>query len=203
MCNRVVYITSLILLVGGCSSTPERVKPPRIDVKSAANQAMEMYDADHDGKLSVQELAKCPGVLISLERYDANHDKTIDLDEFIQHLADLLRDRSGATQLGVGVTYKGSPLADAKVVFEPEPYLGSEIQTAEGVTTSYGQAEVGMPADKAPKSLKSMKLIQYGTFKVRITHPKINLPTKYNSETTLGYETILGQPFVNYALSNK
>jgi hypothetical protein len=203
MHNKVVFIASLIVLVGGCSSGPERVKPPRIDVKSAANQAMEMYDANHDGKLDTQELAKCPGVLISLERYDPNHDKTIDLDEFVQHLTDLLRDRSGATQLGVGVTYQGSPLADAKVVFEPEPYLGSEIQTAEGVTTSYGQAEVGMPADKAPAALKSMKLIQYGTFKVRITHPKIKLPAKYNSETTLGYETIPGQPFAKFALSNK
>lgn len=200
---RVELISLLVLFVGGCSGGPERVKPPRIDVKLAANQAMEMYDTDDDGKLSVQELAKCPGVLISLERYDTNHDKTIDLGEFVQHLTDLLRDRSGATQLGVGVTFQGSPLADAKVVMEPEPYLGSEIQTAEGVTTSYGQAEMGMPPDKAPAALRSMKLIQYGTFKVRITHPKIKLPAKYNSETTLGYETIPGQPFTTFALSNK
>jgi hypothetical protein len=200
---KVAFIESLISLALGCSGGPERVKPPRIDVKSASKQAMEMYDANHDGKLSVEELAQCPGVLVSLDRYDANQDKAIDLEEFTQHLTDLLRDGSGATQLGVGVTYQGSPLADAKVVMEPETYLGSDIQTAEGITTSYGQAEVGMPSDKVPAALKSMKLIQYGTFKVRITHPKINLPAKYNSETTLGYETIPGQPFVSFALSNK
>jgi hypothetical protein len=161
---------------------------------------MEMYDVDHDGKLSVDELAKCPGVLIRIDQYDSNHDKAIDLEEFTQHLTNLLRDGSGATQLGVGVTYQGRPLADAKVVLEPEPYLGSDIQTAEGATTNYGQASVGMPPDKAPAALKSMKLIQYGTFKVRITHPTIKLPTKYNTETTLGYETIPGEPFVNFAL---
>jgi hypothetical protein len=127
----------------------------------------------------------------------------IDQEEFGQHLADLLRHGTGATQLGVGVTYNGSPLADAKVVMEAEPYLGSDIQSAEGVTTGYGQATVGMPADKVPADLKNMKLIQYGTFKVRITHPKINLPAKYNTETTLGYETIPGEPFVNFALSSK
>ncbi len=201
MDNKVLLIAPLVvLLTVGCSSAPERVKPPRIDVKSAANQAMEMYDANHDGKLSVDELAKCPGVLISLDRYDLNHDKEIDLEEFTQHLTNLLRDHAGATQLGVGVTYQGSPLADATVVMEPEPYLGSDIQPAEGVTTGFGKADVGIPPSKAPAALKSMKLIQYGTFKVRITHPKINLPAKYNSQTTLGYETIPGQPFVNFAL---
>jgi hypothetical protein len=57
-----------------------------------------------------------------------------------------------------------------------------------------------MPAEKAPAHLKSMKLIQYGTFKVRITHPTTKLPAKYNTDTTLGYETIPGEPFVNFAL---
>ena len=162
-----------------------------------------MYDTNHDGKLSVDELAKCPGVLISINGYDTNHDKAIDLEEFAHHLANLLRHGTGATQLGVGVTYQGSPLADAEVLLEPEPYLGSEIQPAHGITTSYGKATVGMPPEKAPAALKSMKLIQYGTFKVRITHPKINLPSKYNTDTTLGYETIPGEPFVKFALSNK
>jgi hypothetical protein len=179
------------------------VKPPHIDPKAAAKQAMELYDANKDGKLSTDELVKCPGVLVSLDRYDANRDKVIDEEEFANHLADLLRHGTGATQLGVGVTFQGSPLADATVVLEPEPYLGNEIQSAEGVTTNSGQATVRMPPDKAPATLKAMKLIQYGTFKVRITHPKISLPLKYNSETTLGYETIPGQPFVSFALSNK
>lgn len=164
---------------------------------------MELYDTNHDGKLSTEEMAKCPGVLISIKRYDANNDKSIDVEEFKQHLADLLRHGTGATQLGVGITYNGSPLADAKVVLEPEPYLGTDIQSAEGVTTNSGLAQVGIPADKAPAALKGMKLIQYGTFKVRITHPKISLPAKYNTETTLGYETIPGEPFVNFALTSK
>jgi len=184
----------------GCSSGPERVKPPRINPTAAARQAIELYDTDHDGKLSQEELARCPGVLISIGRYDANRDKMIDGEEFRTHLENLLKNGTGATQLACNVSYKGQPLAGATVVLEPEPYLGTEIQAAEGVTTNAGIADVGMPPEKSPAALRSMKLIQYGTFKVRITHPTINLPAKYNTETTLGYETIPGEPSVNFVL---
>jgi hypothetical protein len=193
----------MLVLVGGCTGGPERVKPRRIDTSAAATQALELYDTNRDGKLSQEELAKCPGVLISMSGYDTNRDKFVDEAEFRDHLIHLLRNGRGATQLGCNVIYQGRPLAGAKVVLEPEPYLGNEIQAAEGVTSSYGAAEVGMPADKAPEALKNMKLIQYGTFKVRITHPTINIPAKYNTETTLGYETIPGEPSVTFVLNTK
>jgi hypothetical protein len=188
------------VLVAGCSGGPQRVKPPKIDVSSSAAKAIELYDTNHDGKLSQEELAKCPGILVMLDSYDTNHDKFVDQEEIRERLSLLLRNGTGATQLGCNITYKGSPLVGAKVVFEPEPYLGTDIQAAEGTTNNYGAAELGMPAEKAPAALKNMNLIQYGTFKVRVTHPTINLPPKYNSETTLGYETIPGLPTVSFNL---
>ena len=191
------------MLIGGCSGGPQVVKPPKINVSSAAQQAIELYDTNHDGKLSQEELAKCPAILISLDGYDTNHDKFVDQQEIQDHLAYLLRNGTGATQLACNVSYQGNPLAGAKVVFEPEPYLGNDIQTAQGVTNKAGAAELGMPPEKAPAALKNMKLIQYGTYKVRITHPTINLPAKYNTETTLGYETIPGQPTVSFVLNAK
>ena len=148
----------MVVLVGGCSGGPQRVKPPRIDTSAAATQAMELYDTNHDGKLSQEELAKCPGVLISMDGYDTNHDKLVDEEEFRDHLVHLLKNGTGATQLACNVSYQGRPLAGAKVVLEPEPYLGNEIQAAEGVTSSYGAADVGMPADKAPDALKSHEI---------------------------------------------
>lgn len=188
------------ILAGGCSGGPDRIKPPQIDTSAAAVQAMQLYDSNHDGKLSKEELAKCPGVLLHFESYDTNHDKAVDQEELQSHLAHLLRNGTGATQLACNIVYQGQPLSGAKVVLEPESYLGTDIQAAEGVTSNYGAAEVGMPADKAPAALKNMKLIQYGTFKVRVTHPTINIPAKYNTDTTLGYETIPNQPSVSFVL---
>jgi len=188
------------LLIAGCSGGPERVKAPKIDLDAAATQAMELYDIDHDGKLSEKELAKCPGVLITLAGYDTNKDKSIDAEEFHAHLDNLLGDRIGATQLMANVSFQGKPLSGASVVFEPEPYLGTDIQPAHGTTTNAGTADLAIPPEKAPAALKNFKLIQYGTYKVRITHPSIAIPAKYNTDTTLGYETIPGQPTVNFAL---
>jgi hypothetical protein len=191
------------VLVGGCSGGPDRVKPPKIDPSSAATQAMEIYDVDHDGKLSEMELAKCPGVLAARAGYDTNQDKFIDVEEFRAHLTNLLSGKVGATQLTGTVIYAGQPLSGAIVQFEPESYLGSEIEAAQGVTGHAGTAEIGMPPEKAPEALKRFKLIQYGTYRVRITHPSVAIPAKYNTETTLGYETIPGQPGVTFTLTAK
>jgi hypothetical protein len=43
-------------------------------------------------------------------------------------------------------------------------------------------------------------MVHYGTFKVRITHPSIQIPAKYNTETELGYETEVGNPYANFDL---
>jgi hypothetical protein len=193
----------LMLLIAGCSGAPARVKPPKINPSSAAAQAMELYDTDHDGKLSQAEAAKCPGVLVAFDRYDANHDKFIDASEFEEHLQELLKHGTGGTALSCNIIYDGHPLADATVVLDPEPYLGTEIQSAEGVTASYGAARVGIAADRLPAELQRVKLVQYGTFKVRVTHPKIKIPAKYNTDTTLGYETIPGDPAASFTLTSK
>jgi hypothetical protein len=188
------------VFIAGCSGGPQRVKPPKIDIDAAATQAIELYDTDHDGKLSENELSKCPGVLVMLTGYDTNGDKHVDAAEFNARLKSLLQSGSGATQLAANVSFKGKPLSGCTITFEPEPYLGTDIQIAQGVSGNSGIAEVGIPEDKAPAALKNFKLIQYGTYKVRLTHPTIAIPAKYNTETTLGYETIPGQPTVSFAL---
>jgi hypothetical protein len=161
---------------------------------------MELYDANHDEKLTEVELVKCPGVLVSMKKYDANNDKAIDAAEFEERLMQLLRTKRGATQLACNIMYKGEPLSGATVNLEPEPYLGEEIRAAEGITTNSGRADVGMAPEFAPAALKNRKLIHYGTFKVRVTHPTIQIPAKYNTDTTLGYETIPGQPTASFVL---
>ena len=166
------------VLIAGCSGGPERVKAPKIDLDAAATQAIELYDTDHDGKLSEKELVQCPGVLKTLAGYDTNKDKFIDAEEFHRHLVNLLGDHTGATQLMANVSFQGRPLSGASVVFEPEPYLGDDIQTATGVTSNAGTADLAIPSEKVPAALKNFKLIQYGTYKVRITHPSIAIPAK-------------------------
>jgi hypothetical protein len=190
----------LILVAAGCSRSPERFKAPKVDATTAAGAAVERYDANGDGLLSKQELAKCPAILGKLSAYDRNGDSSVDKAEIEHQLSQLLKHGTGGTQLSCLVTYKKKPLGGAEVVLEPEPYLGSEVQTARGTTNGSGSAQLAIPAEYLPSHLQRMKAVHYGTFKVRITHPSISIPAKYNTETELGYETEIGNPMVRFEL---
>ena len=191
----------LIVLVtmAGCSGRPERFAAPDVDHEDAASQAVELYDKSGDGDLDADELKACPAILAKLTAYDQNANGSVDSKEIAAHLGQLLNG-TGGTQLSAVVTLKGKPLSGANVVMEPEPYLGAEIQTAKGVTDGSGSARLGIPPEFVPEHVRRIAAVHYGTFKFRITHPSINIPKKYNTETELGYETEIGNPVVRFDL---
>lgn len=195
----------LSLFAAGCSREPSRVTAPNIDPDTAAAAALELYDSNHDGSLSKAELAKNPAVLLSFAAYDLNGDGAIGGDEFVARLSELYGKRIGLTEVSSKVTYQGRPLKDAVVVFEPEPYLGEEIPEARGTTDANGTASMTIAAEFLPENLRqrNRSLTKVGTYKVRITHPNMSLPDKYNTQTTLGYETQIGSPFATFSLSAK
>jgi hypothetical protein len=201
--RRLFVLFGSIAALVGCSRGPGRFEAPEVDPESAAASAMELYDANDDAALSKEELANCPGILAQIKLYDQNGNGAVDQDEISRRLADLLKYRTGATGLNALVLYNGKPLGGATVVLEPEPYLGDQVQKAEGVTDGAGSADLGIPPEFVPEHLRRIKCVHYGTFKVRINHPTIPLPAKYNTATELGYETQPGDPYVRFALSSK
>ena len=192
-----------LFLLSGCSRTPAQFEAPDVNTQSAAVQAIEQYDGNGDKSLSTEELAKCPGILSKITLYDLNADKAVDQEEIATRLAELLKYGTGGTALTARVALNGRPLRGAAVVLEPEPYLGNEVQTAEGVTNGAGSAALGIPPEYVPEHLRRKKLVHFGTFKVRITHPSISIPEKYNTDTQLGYETEPGNPYARFALTSK
>lgn len=70
----------------------------------------------------------------------------------------------------------------------------------QGITDADGVAQMAIPNEKLPADQQGLKAIHYGTYKVRITHPTTKLPGKYNTETTLGYESRPGDPYATYSL---
>lgn len=195
-------LAPLFLCLSACSSTPPRFDTPAVDVDAAGLQAIELYDKNGDKKLDENELTACPGVKAKLKIYDANGDGAVDQAEMTTRLSGLVN-RTGGSQLKATVLFNGRPLKDAKVVIEPEPYLGGEVSAAEGITNSAGLAKIGMPPERAPEHLRRFSIVHHGTFKVRITHPSVQLPAKYNTATELGYETEVGNPNVTFNLSGK
>jgi hypothetical protein len=191
------------ICVIGCSRGPGRIKPPDVDPVSAAGNAMELYDVDKNGSLSEAELEKCPGIKEAMKVYDVDGNGSVSREEIAARITELHKHGVGLTRLMCDVTLNGRGLKDATVEFEPETYLGNEIMPAQGVTNERGLAEIAIASDMLPEDQRDLKAIHYGTYKVRITHPSIKLPPKYNTDTTLGYESRPGDPYATFALKSK
>ena len=198
---RSLCLTALFPVLMGCSRGPARFDAPEVEPQAAAEEAIRLYDANSDGMLSKEELVKCPAVLSKLAVYDQDGSGSLTAVEISNQISTLFKNGTGGTKLNCLVTYKGRPLSGATVVLEPEPYLGDGIQTATGSTDGAGAAQMGIPPEFVPEHLRRMKSVHYGTFKVRVTHPTISIPAKYNTETELGYETEPGNPFARFVLN--
>ena len=194
-----IFLTCMI----GCSRGPSRIKPPDVDPESAADAAIELYDSDKNGALSATELEKCPGILAELKKYDSDANGAVSRDEIVFRISALRRHSVGLTRLNCDVKLNGRGISNAAIEFEPEPYLGEEVKTARGTTNERGVAQMAIPSEELPEDQRDLKAVHYGTYKVRITHPTIELPPKYNTETTLGYESRPGDPYAAFVLTTK
>ena len=165
-------------------------------------EAIELYDQNGDAQLDLDELAQCPGILSSLGAYDADGSETVSQQEIANRLATRGAKRIGLLSMQAQVRFNGKPLPGADVTFLPEPYLGEEIKTAYGKTTSGGSAFMAIPDEELPESQRGLNAIHVGTYKVLVSHPEVELPPQYSSatETPLGFETESGQSIVRFDL---
>jgi hypothetical protein len=177
----------VILAAGGCwDSAPDRIVPPGIDAAAAGQGAMEQYDTNKDGKVDGEELDKAPTLKAAIDNLDTNKDGAVSADEVAARVKTWQDSRVGVYNLSCTVYYKGKPLSDATVTFVPEKFLGDSVKPATGVTDQSGTvcpsvAQDASNADFPPGA-------HPGLFLVKITKDGLNIPAKYNAETTLGEE---------------
>lgn len=179
-------------LLAGCSGGPQRVAASGIDPSDAAQKAIRQYDQDGDGSLSDAELQACPGILLNKSVYDSDQNGAISAQEIEARLAELTSAHIGQMPLQLLVLWNGRPLAGADVKMVPEEYLGSEVKAAAGRTGESGVTVMDIPDEELPQSERGLRGVHVGTFRVEVTHPTVPIPQKYNSHTTLGYESQLG-----------
>jgi hypothetical protein len=181
---------ALLPTLVGCSSQPAAIDPVDVDPGDASRQAIELYDKDQDGALADRELAAVPGIAKYKSLYDQDGDGAVSQEE-IETRLDLWSDQGlGFRPLNVVVIVDGRPLADAALVFDPEPYLGPNVKRATGTTDSNGMASLAVAVEDMPPELADLPIdgVMGGTFKVRVTHPSVKLPARFNDETELGEE---------------
>ena len=159
---------------------------PRFDPEDVAAQAVSQLDTNGDGSLTEEELRASPGLLASLSDFDQNGNRQLTAAEIAGRLNEWRRDKSALLPLRCQVTLKGKPLSDATVTLVPEPFFGDSIPPASGVTDFTGSAELSCDKEHLPSQLKNIRAVKPGIYRVLVTHPRVDLPAVYNTDTTLG-----------------
>ena len=174
-----------MILIVGCSRGPSAPAFPEIKPEVAATEALRLYDLDGDGLLVFEEMAACPSVANASKRLDRDGNGSLTKNEIQDRLQQLLD--SGTSLVGsvVQVTFDGKPLEGAKVIVEPEPFLGDGYESASGTTD-----ETGMVSFKGHDPV--LPGLHLGFYRVRISkldsEGTETIPSEYNTESNLGVE---------------
>ena len=196
--------------LASCTFGPSRVSQPGINASRAGRLAIEMYDKNGDGLVSGDELEHAPTFKSALKRLDTNGDKAVSAEEVTARIQHWQKMRTGLMGFGFAVTLDGRPLEGATVTFEPESFLGNEIQRAVATTDMFGTGGPSIPKELRPDP-STPPGIQFGLYRVKISkivNGKELIPRKYNEETILGQEAApdvseIANRRVVFALSNK
>ena len=170
------------LLTVGCG--PPRPSRPSFSPGRSAEQALELYDSDGDGEISADEASGSPGLLAAFSRVDADGSEKLSEQEIADRIAYYRRAGVAVISGSAEVYYRGQPLRNATVTFEPEPFLGEEFQPCSGVTDDFGQTYLSRENAEFPG-------IFLGFYRVRISQEKNGkemVPARYNADTELGFE---------------
>ena len=187
-----------VSVVAGCGSKSTYIEPPSIDAEASALQAIELYDSDGDGKLNSAELEKVPGLQVAAEMLDSDSDSLVSESEIAERIKSWQATGAGLISFLCTVTLNGQPLEGATVTFEPESFLGDDVQTAVGVTRANGVASPSIPKENRPSPTTPSGL-QLGFFRVRISKVvdgEETIDPKYNTETIFGQQATGDDPSV-------
>ena len=178
------YLALGVLVVfTGCTRVSRRVVSPKIDPDTAATAAIAQYDTDGDSTLSK---AECKDSSFDFAKWNTNSDGNLNENEIAQRLRLYVDHGVGLIDLICVVKLNGRPLENGKVLFAPEPFLGDTIEAAEGTVDRDGNVMLAIPEVVAEDPV--LTGIRPGLYKVRITHPDVQIPARYNEQTTLVFD---------------
>ncbi len=171
-----------VLLFGGCSGMGG-FEPVHYDPQQVSEAALKAYDTDGDGRIAGAELDQSPALKGALKRIDSNSDGAISGAE-IKARFEAYQSQSQLVATSVLVMLDNKPLVDAKVVLEPEPFMGEALPSFSGTSDADGPIVPRDPDNELPG-------LPLGFYRVLISQPQRNV------DATLGCEIADDVPAVN------
>lgn len=188
----------LLLCLASCNQGPSRITPPSISADGAAARAIELFDTNHDGLISGDELNACPSLKASMATLDSNQDGSVAESEIADRIRAWQASQAGLSSILCYVTLDGQPLTDAVVTFTPAEFLADAIQTAVGKTNIYGVASPSIPKENrpSPDMPPGLRLGFYNVSVSKMENGKETIPSKYNTATILGQQVANDDPAI-------
>jgi hypothetical protein len=187
-----VLVAAAFMVLTGCRPRVSNHRIPLYDIEKSGQRAIAQLDSNGDGAIAGPELDKCPGLKAALDRVDPSGKGRITAEMIAARLDAWHESRLGRMRLNCTVTHNGKPLEGALVKFVPEKFLKHSFEysddpkwTAAGKTDKDGRAMISVPVSGIPEDPPG---VPPGFYRVEITKPGEDIPTKYNTETTLGQE---------------
>jgi hypothetical protein len=186
-----VGLMCLAIVSCGCSSRPSRIRAVDVDPGALGEAIVEQLDTDANGTLSSSELAPLPPIHDAYAKYDVDGNGEVSLEELEARLTSIFNPQVGLVgAASCVVTRNGRPLPDAEVRFVPPKLLEGLLPPATGVTGRQGVTTLNLAPEDLPSNFPSTRaaVMRPGIYLVEVTHPSIQIPSQYNTKTTLGKE---------------
>ncbi len=164
---RIATIATTVMLFTclGCGSSGDSANSASsFEPDGVALAAMKTYDTNSDGKIDKKELAKSLALQSALPRIDANRDGAIDQQEVAARLSTYSSPATGVRP-EVFVMRGGKPAQGVTVAFEPEEFMGQDLQSYQATVSDWGSAALQGTNDSSYQ-------LTSGFYRVRITSPE-------------------------------
>jgi hypothetical protein len=176
-------VWTLLVAATGCGPRqPARLVAPAFSPEQAATLILARADANADGSIDPGEAAKVPALKTAVRDLDGDGDKRLSREELLRWLEEIQQARVAINPLGLTVTHRGKPLANAKVRLVPDDFLGPGVQPATGTTDSSGLVRPAI-ADSPHAG------VNCGLYRIEISGQGNDgraLPARFNTATALG-----------------
>jgi hypothetical protein len=192
---RILLLAAHAAAVIGCNSGPAKIDIPVVDAAAAAAEAIELADKNGDGAIAKDEANAAPSLHNEFDKYDGNKDGKLDAVEIESRIASWTARGAKVVPISFYVKMDGRALEGAKVVLEPEPFMGDVLSAGESLVSASGACGPSVPQELLSKEVPVG--IFCGLYRMKVTHPDKQIPAKYNEQTELGIEVAPDYDFFN------